>query len=142
MPFLSVGTQFVDPCVSPNMISDVSRFTSSKLDNLQVTEKCDRPFEDGWYTFKKQHNKRIEMATSCPPVFSCESTHPVWLNGKYLFCNIWRMISSMYALVKIEQEQMSSRNRWQGDFQKPKYTWHIMENMIKRVNRNTIPISS
>lgn len=45
---------------------------------------CDRGLESGWYAVR-QNNKYVEMPTSCPSTFSCDTAAPIWLNGT--LCN-------------------------------------------------------
>ena len=52
-----------------------------KHDYITVNSKCDDTLTYGWYRF--QGAAGTKMATSCPPMYRCDTTFPAWLNGDH-----------------------------------------------------------
>jgi len=71
----------VDPCTSPRSIHETERrYVWYQFDrNNQETSVCDKFLTAGWYRLREE-----DIPTTAPPVNSCGSTHPVWLQGKHV----------------------------------------------------------
>ena len=52
-----------------------------KYDHITVQSKCDDTLIFGWYRFQGAAGTKV--ATTCPPVNRCDTSSPVWLNGKH-----------------------------------------------------------
>ncbi|XP_071177283.1 uncharacterized protein [Mytilus edulis] len=78
--FLNKGASEKDPCSNHKLLPKAEYRGKQCLLYDVGSATCDRGLDSGWYAVK-QNNKFVEMPTSCPPTFSCDTAAPIWLNG-------------------------------------------------------------
>ncbi|CAC5369377.1 unnamed protein product [Mytilus coruscus] len=77
---LNKGASEKDPCSNHKLLPKAEYRGKQCLLYDVGSATCDRGLDSGWYAVK-QNNKYVEMPTSCPPPFSCDTAAPIWLNG-------------------------------------------------------------
>ncbi|XP_047636332.1 pancreatic secretory granule membrane major glycoprotein GP2 [Phacochoerus africanus] len=65
-----------DPCKNYTLLDDPSRST----ENAELAENCDKDLH-GWYRFVGTGGEK--MPVDCVPVYRCQTSAPLWLNGTY-----------------------------------------------------------
>ncbi|XP_071136701.1 uncharacterized protein [Mytilus edulis] len=75
------GSTAIDPCTSYSTVhrSD-SRGTNCFVEQ-KSTAVCDRLLKPGWYK-AEANGISLEMASSCPPMYSCGTESQLWMDGK------------------------------------------------------------
>ncbi|XP_006892717.1 PREDICTED: pancreatic secretory granule membrane major glycoprotein GP2 [Elephantulus edwardii] len=67
-----------DPCQNYTLLDEPSRSTENKV----VEDLCDNGLR-GWYRFVGDGG--VRMPETCVPVYRCQTSSPMWLNGSHPF---------------------------------------------------------
>ncbi|CAG2253688.1 unnamed protein product [Mytilus edulis] len=75
------GNTAVDPCTNYSKVYRSDSRGTNCLVEIKSPAVCDRLLKPGWYK-AEANGISLEMASSCPPMYSCGTENQLWMDGR------------------------------------------------------------